>query len=289
MTTTTTRTPPETIPATLIANKSRIKFPEPDNEIRELVIEIDQPGFQCAAGQSIGVLAPVPPDYYDVFHLRWYSIADIPAKDVHGRPNVTICVRRIVTQDPVTGQGLRGRCSNYLCDLQPGAKMQVTGPKGIAFPIPPDKRANLILIGTGTGIAPFRSFIKTLHRQHPDWEGVVRLFYGTRTGLDLLYQNDANADLQQYFDQETFDAFKALSPPPNWADPIAWDLAFSERGSELLDMMDQPNTYVYVAGREAIRDRLDKLFGQLVGSSNLWNLKKQELISAKRWAELIYK
>ena len=287
--TNTANQPPRSFPARLLASKLRSDISDDQSEIRELVIEIDEPGFNCSAGQSIGVLAPVPQDSEAEFYLRWYSIADIPDRDDQGRPNVAICVRRIITQDPISGEEVRGHCSNYLCDLKPGATLSVCGPKGIAFPIPADTSANLILIGAGTGIAPFRSFIKTLYRKHPDWSGIVRLFYGTRTGLDVLYANDPSDDLKQYFDQETFDAFKALSPAPNWADPIAWDLAYSERGNELLELMDDPKTYVYVAGREETRNHLDSLFGKLLGSANLWNLKKQELAAAGRWAELVYK
>lgn len=281
--------PPRSFPARLLANKPRSDLSDAQSEIRELVIEVDEPSFNCSAGQSIGVLAPVPAGSDEPFYLRWYSIADIPDRDDQRRQSVTICVRRIVTKDPTTGEEVRGHCSNYLCDLESGAELTVCGPKGIAFPIPSDQTANLILIGAGTGIAPFRSFIKTLHRQHPNWSGVVRLFYGTQTGLDVLYANDPSDDLKQYFDQETFAAFKALSPAPNWADPIAWDLAFSERGNELLALMDDSKTYVYVAGRQETRDHLDSLFGKLLGSANLWSLKKQALVAAGRWAELIYK
>ena len=280
--------PPKTVPAKVVVNKSRIKPSDESNEVRELVIEIDDPSFKCEAGQSIGVLAPVPSDSDEPFHLRWYSIADIPTKDHHGRPNLTLSVRRVIVDNRDTGRTEKGLASNYLCDLQPGDALEVAGPHGIPFPIPGDKTATLVLIGAGTGIAPFRSFIKTLYRQHPDWQGPVYLFYGTRNGLDVLYTNDPDADLTQYFDQETFEAFKVLSPKVNWADPISWDLAFSERGNELLEMMQKPNTYVYVAGREEIGRHLDSLFAKLLGSANQWQLQKQELKAAERWAEILY-
>ncbi len=285
---TSNKTPPQTFPAKLLANKIRIEPTDDSNEIRELVIEIDHADFQCAAGQSIGVLAPLPQDSDEPFHLRWYSIADIPGKDHHGRPNVTICVRRVVTKHPITGETVRGLASNYLCDLKPGSSLNVAGPKGIAFPIPTDPTATLILIGAGTGIAPFRVFIKTLHRKYPEWKGAIRLFYGSRTGLDTLYRNDPSEDLQQYFDEETFKAFSALSPEPNWADPIAWDLAFSERGNEILSLIEKPNTYIYVAGREEVRKNLDTLFSKLLGSENRWNLMRQDLEKQNRWGELVY-
>ena len=56
-----------------------------------------------------------------------------------------------------------------------------------------------------------------------------RLLYGARSGLELLYMNDKRDDFSLYYDEESFEAFQALSPRPNWADPIAWDHAIEER------------------------------------------------------------
>ncbi len=276
-------------PATLVSSKRL--FPEDKEtreEVRELVIEVGDSSFTCEAGQSIGILAPTPKGAIDQWHLRWYSVADIPAGNDKGNPRFTIFVRRMVLKDPETGLICRGHASNYLCDLAPGESIKITGPQGIPFEVPPEKDATLILIGTGTGIAPFRAFIKHIYRNVPDWKGIVRLFYGTRNGLDILYTNDPNEDVIQYFDRETFEAFKALSPPPNWADPIAWDMAYSERGSELLEKLDDPKTYVYLAGLEPIRDHLDNMFGALMGSKEKWKQKKESLIDQKRWIEVLY-
>ncbi len=283
------KVPPPSHPATLVS--SRHLLPEKSDsrdEVRELVIEVKEKDFTCAAGQSIGVLAPVHKGSREAFHLRWYSVADIAAKSKAGHPCFTICVRRRVYKDPDTGLIYRGLASNYLCDLKPGAPLNITGPHGIPFDIPSIPDPTMILIGIGTGIAPFRAFVKHLHKSKPNWKGLIRLFYGTRNGLDILYTNDPHEDVMQYFDQETFEAFKALCPPPNWADPIAWDMAYSERGEELLKMLESPKTFVYVAGLEPIREHLDQLFATLTGSVEAWDQRKADLVASKRWVELLY-
>jgi ferredoxin--NADP+ reductase len=178
--------------------------------------------------------------------------------------------------------------SNYLCDRKVGDKITVTGPFELPFAVPEDKSANLILIGMGTGIAPFRAFVKHIYHDVKDWKGRIRLFYGARSGLELLYLNDKDGDLTNYYDEDTFKAFKALSPRPHWSDPIALDTAIEERASEIVDMLGQTNTYIYVAGYEKIRDMLDKAFINILGSKEKWELRKAELIAGKKWAEIIY-
>jgi len=276
-------------PAVLLSSRQLMhKEDNARDEIRELVIEVKRPEFSCKVGQSIGVLAPMPPSTRQPYHLRWYSIADIPESNADGNPCFTICVRRRIYKDKDSGLIYKGITSNFLCDLKPGDHFSVTGPYGLAFKPPKETDATLILIGTGTGIAPFRAFMKYLHQKVPDWRGTVRLFYGFNNGLDILYQNDVDDDVMQYFDEATYEAFKALSPPPHWADPIAWDMAFSERGDELIRLLDEHHTYVYVAGLESVRNQLDVLMSTLMGSEKKWMDKKHALTIQGRWVEVVY-
>lgn len=273
--------------ATVLSNE-RITPEESDEEVRELVLEIDGDEFRPELGQSIGVLAPGSTEFGTDHHFRLYSVADLPEQGSSGRPRIKIAVRRCTYIDSYSGEEYPGRASNYLCDLQRGETLTVTGPYGLVFEVPEEHDANLILIGTGTGIAPFRAFVKHVYRDVRDWTGKVWLFYGAKSGLEMLYMNDERDDFAQYYDEETFRAFKALSPRPNWADPIAWDLAIAERGDELWRMLGDPKTYVYLAGLEKMRDRLDDVFAHLAGSKEKWARRKAELMAGGRWVELLY-
>jgi len=271
-----------------VVSNARITPPESDEEVRELVLEIERDDFPYAAGQSLGVLAPGDPEFGKRHHFRLYSVADLPEVSASGKPQIKICVRRCFYVDQFTGERYPGVASNYLCDLAAGAELTVNGPFGLAFEVPEDRTATLVLIGTGTGIAPFRAFVKHLFEQVPDWRGRVWLLYGAKSGLELLYQNDVQNDFANYYDHDTFLAFYALSPRPVWADPIGWDYAIEARGEELWTLLEKSNTYVYLAGLEPMRAELEKVFEGLAGSKEAWQRRKSELVAGRRWIELIY-
>jgi ferredoxin--NADP+ reductase len=267
----------------------RLTAEDADAEIRELVLEIDRPHFNYSPGQSIGVLVPGPHAFGHDHHFRLYTVADIPsAAGESSKPRITIAVRRVDYLDDYSGERFKGVASNYLCDRKVGDHIMVTGPYGLAFEVPEEKDANLILIGAGTGIAPFRAFVKHIYQDIGDWRGKVRLFYGAHTGLELVYMNDHRDDFALYYDEDTFEAFKAVSPRPGWADPIAWDYCLEERSAEIWEMLLDAKTYVFVAGLEAVRDELDEVFTGVAGSPEKWQRRKAELVAGGRWTELLY-
>jgi ferredoxin--NADP+ reductase len=236
----------------------------------------------------VGVLVPGPHPFGNKFHFRLYTIADIPKKLKDNKTELNICVRRCNYIDEFSGEEQIGIASNYLCDRRTGEQITLTGPYGLPFEVPEDKTSDLLLIGMGTGIAPFRAFIKHIYNNIGGWKGKVRLFYGARTGLELLYMNDERDDFSNFYDEATFEAFKALSPRPHWDDPIALDYALEERAEEILKMLADPKTHVFVVGQEKIRDMLDRVFSRMLGSDEKWQRRKSELVAGKRWVEVLY-
>ena len=158
--------------------------PTDAEEIREIVLEAPA-GFVCQVDQSFGVLVTTSGEFGNKYHHRLYSVADLPGKE-NGKPLITFLVKRCSYVDDFSGERYRGIASNYLCDRKVGDVISLTGPYNLPFGVPEDKSANLILIGMGTGIAPFRAFVKHIYKNVQDWQGKIRLFYGARSGLELL-------------------------------------------------------------------------------------------------------
>lgn len=271
-----------------VLESTRITPEEADEEVREIVFEADKSDFQFQIGQSVAVIVPGPHAFGNRQHVRLYTIANTLQEAGSARPTIRICVKRCSYVDEYSGERYQGVASNFLCDLRPGDTVTLAGPYGLPFEVPDDDHANLLMIGLGTGIAPFRAFVRHIYETVGGWKGKVRLFYGARSGLELLYLNDRRNDFANYYDEETFKAFDAVSPRPHLDDPVPLEDTLYENEEEVWTLLRSPDTYVYVAGLEAILEKMDKALTQIAGSEEKWQRRKAELIAGKRWAELIY-
>lgn len=271
-----------------VKHTSRITGDDSPEEVKEIILEIDDRSFNYKLGQSIGVLVPGQPEFGNKHLLRLYTIAKPPEAGNTAKPQIDICVKRCHYIDEYNGEEYDGVVSNFLCDLKEGDQLTITGPYGLAFEVPPDHNANLLMIGMGTGIAPFRAFVKHIYQNIGSWKGKVRLFYGARTGLEMLYMNDKRDDFTNYYDEDTFQAFKAISPRPHLNDPVALEQTLSEKQQEVWDMICDDNTYVFIAGHETILEKLNRTFIKFAGSEKNWQKRKAELMAGKRWSEIIY-
>jgi ferredoxin--NADP+ reductase len=271
-----------------ILSTERITPADDPVEVRHLVLEVPGEQMDYVEGQSIGVLVPGPHDFGDPYHFRLYSIAS-PRHGENGKPDTfSICVRRCFYIDEISGERYPGLASNYLCNAESGDAIQIAGPYGSQFSVPEDSTANMILVGVGTGIAPFRAFVKHIYEERGGWKGQVRLFYGARTGMELLYMNDVRRDLSLYYDEKSFKAFEAVSPRPHFDAPPDLEGIISENSKEIWEMVCQPNTYVYVAGLSDAARNFAKVMSAAAGSKDTWKAEYEKLVREGRYAELLY-
>ena len=276
----------ERFQATLLSSERLT--PDDSVEVRELILELGSTDFDADAGQSVGVIVPGSQDMGNEHHFRLYTLAESPLRGQSSQVQIRLCVRRCDYIDEYSGEAYRGVASNYLCNLRPGDSLQINGPFGLPFLVPADGRTDLLLISMGTGIAPFRAFVDRLYAEQPQREGRVWLFHGAVSGLELLYMNNERDDFVNYYDRETFQAFKVLSPRPHWADPIAMDYEIEKRAAEIWNMLCADDSCVYLAGQHDMLHNLDRLFGNMAGTEDAWQQRKEELKAVGRWMELLY-
>jgi len=122
---------------------------------------------------------------------RYYSISSAP--DVApGRCSITVGV---VKGPALSGKGqFKGTCSNYLTELEPGDSFSALVREPTAqFRLPEDPSAPILMVGPGTGLAPFRGFLqrRDLLAKEGAKLGDAMLFFGCRhPDEDYLYREE---------------------------------------------------------------------------------------------------
>lgn len=267
-----------------LLSSERITPESSREDVRRMVFRTDNLYFDSKVGSCIRVLAPG--QYGNPHHARLYSIADGETSDDGAQ--FEICVRRCFYVDEASGEEYAGVASNYLCDLKPGSEIRFSGPVGYPFTVPPDPNADLLMIGMGTGIAPFRGLIRAIYEKQGGWKGRVRLFHGARTGLEQLYMNDVNNDIGSYLDQPTFKAFQAVSPRPAFNAPAALDKALERNAAEVWEIVNSPGSRVYLAGMAQMAEMVANAMCNIAGTASVWTDKRKEMVAAGRWLEVLY-
>lgn len=143
--------------------------------VRRIWLELPEeaPVFDFQAGQFLTMDLPIGEKRLQ----RWrsYSIASRPQT---GSP-IELCIVHMPG----------GLATEYLFQqVEVGTQIKFKGPDG-AFVLPPRIDQDLVMICTGTGVAPFRSMLFDLdHRGWPYRD--IHLIFGSRTREDLLYADE---------------------------------------------------------------------------------------------------
>jgi cytochrome P450/NADPH-cytochrome P450 reductase len=125
---------------------------------------------------------------------RYYSISSSPSVDP-SRCSVTVGV---VEGPASSGRGVyRGICSNYLAGRRAGETIHATVRETKAgFRLPDDPSVPIIMVGPGTGLAPFRGFLqqRAALKEKGKNLGPAMLFFGCRhPDQDFLYADELKA------------------------------------------------------------------------------------------------
>jgi len=221
-------TPPPTFakatqPATArVLGRARLIAPDAPGDIQHVLMQLPK-GMHYIEGQSLSVIPPgVNPENGKKHKPRLYSIASTRYGDALDGQTVSLCVRRAVYTDPVTGMedpSKKGVCSNFLCDIETGTEVQVAGPVGKTMLLPQDAgdkdwaNKDIIMVATGTGIAPFRGFLRRLFLENTVarhmYQGTAWLVLGVPTTGSLLYQDEWDQILHDQSQGKNSGTFKA--------------------------------------------------------------------------------
>jgi benzoyl-CoA 2,3-dioxygenase component A len=171
-----------------VAGNFRLTDADTESDIRHIVLDFGQTHFPVLEGQSIGIIPPGTDESGRPHYLRLYSVASARNGERPGYNNLSLTVKRVLHDHD--GKSVRGVASNYLCDLQKGDTVQVTGPFGAHYLMPNHAGSNIVMICTGTGAAPMRGMTEYRRRllaQGTPVDGKLMLFFGARRPGELPY------------------------------------------------------------------------------------------------------
>jgi cytochrome P450/NADPH-cytochrome P450 reductase len=173
---------------------------------------------------------------------RYYSISSSPSGDP-SRCSVTIGV---VEAPASSGRGIyKGICSNYLAGRRAGETIHATVRETKAgFRLPDDASVPIIMVGPGTGLAPFRGFLqeRAARKAKGASLGPAMLFFGCRhPDQDYLYADELKAFAASGI-TELHTAFSRAQGPKTYVQNLV--AAESERIWSLIEQ----GAIVYVCG-----------------------------------------
>ncbi|CAN9282081.1 unnamed protein product [Alternaria alternata] len=234
---------------------------------------------------------------------RYYSISSssLVQKD---KISITAIVESI--EKPGAPYALKGVTTNYLLALKQkqhgdpnpdphGLNYSITGPRnkydGIHVPVhvrhsnfklPSDPSKPIIMVGPGTGVAPFRGFIQERAAQAKAGQNVGKtiLFFGCRKqSEDFMYADEwkqYQADLGDKF--EMYTAFSRDGPKKVYVQN-----KLEEAGEEVNKLLEQ-KAYFYVCGDAAHMAReVNTLLGKIISKyRNVSETKGEEIVKAMR-------
>ena len=246
----------------------RITAPSAESDIRHIVLGFGETIFPVLEGQSIGIIPPGNRPDGKPHDMRLYSVASARDGEKRNANNLGLTIKRV--------EG--GVGSNYMCDLKVGDKVQVTGPFGATFLMPNDANANVIMICTGTGSAPFRAFTERRRRAAPGAPGKFVLFFGARTPQELPYfgplQKVPNTLLEKHL---------VFSRIPGSDKEYVQDRIRTE-GKRVAELLASANTHIYVCGLKGMETGVDEALADVCRKSGLdWSSLKPDMRAQGRF------
>lgn len=232
------------------------------SDVRHIVLSFGDTVFPVLEGQSIGISPPVTDADGRPLPIRLYSIASSRDGEKRNANNVALTVKRVPG----------GLVSDWLCNRRVGDKVQVTGPFGATFLMPNDANADIVMICTGTGSAPFRAFTERRRRAMQNAAGRLVMFFGARTPEELPYFGPLQKVPASLLEQHL--VFSRLPGRPK---EYVQDRIRAER-SRIGELIRKPTTHIYVCGLRGMEAGVEAALVEIAAGAGLdWQAVKAQM------------
>ena len=213
---------------------------------------------------------------------RLYSISSSP-KTHSGEVHLTVATLKY----KFNGRDCEGVASCFLADrLKKGDKVGLFMHPNKSFSIPQDNTAPMIMVGPGTGIAPFRGFIQ--ERIECNATGENWLFFGDRTKNDYLYQET----LEKWQEQGKVRLSLAWSRENNKQKTYVQNLMLKE-GADLFNALEKGGYFFVCGDASKMAKDVDATLLEIVARFGAMSIEKatnyiNELKKQKRYVRDVY-
>lgn len=233
--------------------------------VQHIKFDLSEGDLRYVEGQSIGIIPAGQDDKGKPHKLRLYSIASTRHGDDVDDKTVSLCVRQLEYKHPESGETVYGVCSTYLCHLEPGADIKITGPVGKEMLLPPDEDARIIMMATGTGIAPFRAYLWRMFKDNekaanPNYQfkGFAWLIFGIPTTPNILYREELEELQAKYPDNVRLTYAISREQKNVEGGRMYIQNRVAEHADEIWNLVKDEKTHVYICGLKGMEDGIDE-------------------------------
>lgn len=245
--------------------------------IRQALIEIYDlkklPENTKSAHEFVAALKKIQP--------RLYSISSSPRAH-RDKVQLTVSIVRYASNNHIS----EGLCSAFLADRAITAALPIYVHTNTSFRLPTDLTTPIIMVGPGTGIAPFRAFLE--ERREAAASGKNVLFFGEqRANTDFYYREE----LEQMVNDGFLTLHTAFSR--DQAEKIYVQQRMIENAQQIYALLEQ-GAYFYVCGDAArMAKDVDAALHRIIEGAARFDQEAakdyvQKLRSTKRYVRDVY-
>ena len=156
--------------------------------------------------------------------------------------------------------------------------------------LPADEDANIIMLATGTGIAPMRTYIRRMfedrERDANGWtfRGKAWLFMGAPKTANLLYDEDFSSYEEKYPDNFRYTTAISREQQNAKGGRMYIQDRVLEHADEIFAMIENPKTYIYLCGLRGMEPGIDEAMTAAAAAKGMdWAEMRPQLKKAHRW------
>lgn len=220
------------------------------------------------SGQAFGVIPEWDHhiDYNDTsiksedHKIRLYSNAS-PSSGENGEGALySTTVKRVIDEHENEGTLFLGADSNFMCDMDVGDEVKITGPTGRHFLLPDDDEVedyNYVFLAAGTGIAPFRGM--TMELLDKGVSNPIHLVLGVPYNTDVLY-GDWFKEVEEKHDNFNFyEAISRQQRTESGKKMYVQERMLAEE-DRLGELLQDEKTLVYICGLKGMETGIYRAF-----------------------------